>query len=151
MTVALQVQLVGWGRVRQILSNLSRAKLSDLMDNVGNLVANQTRRRISHDKTDPTGTPWAPLSPAYARAKALEKPNAGILEFEGDLRDSITHVVRSKVVEIGSNLPYARVHQEGSRDGSTPARPYLGLGRQDEDDVEEAVVVWLRRVMGVTV
>lgn len=39
-------------------------------------------------------------------------------------------------IGAGSNLEYAAVHQFGSDDGSTSARPYLGLSDFDRGEIE---------------
>lgn len=150
MSVALQVQLTGSAKVQRVLRGLSRLKIQDLMDNIGNMVANQTRTRIRSDKKAPDGSQWPPLSAKYAAAKAKKKGSAvGMLEYSGALADSITHLATSQQVEVGSNLVYARVHQEGY--GDIPAREYLGLSRQNQDDVDDVVRLWLSTVVGVTV
>jgi phage gpG-like protein len=53
----------------------------------------------------------------------------------GDLADSITAAVQGQRYVVGSELPYALVHQFGSRDGRTPAREYVGIS----DDLEAAI------------
>lgn len=80
-----------------------------------------------------------------------------ILNFQGFLKDSITTNVEDDYVEIGSNLPYAGVHQTGAvikarfsrflqfcvngrwaRKSSVeiPARPYLGVSKDDEKRIQ---------------
>ena len=49
---------------------------------------------------------------------------------------------------VGSNLPYARIHQKGGKTGKghkvdMPARPYLGVSEEDMDEVRETVADFL--------
>jgi phage gpG-like protein len=148
MTVAVNVEILGAARVQRVISRLGHLQLHDLLDNIGNMVANQTRRRILHDKEAPDGTEWKPLSPPgeitpYERYKRRVRPGIGLLEFDGHLRDSITHVVSGDQVAVGSNLVYARRQHE--------MRPFIGLSAENEDDIEQLVRDWIATVAGVRV
>lgn len=70
--------------------------------------------------------------------KRGEKRLAGkkILIDQGHLMSSVNHQVRRDALVIGTNLPYAAIHQFGGKAGRgktvhIPARPYLVI--QDED------------------
>ena len=84
------------------------------------------------------GRPWVPLSARYAAWKAQRRPGAGILEFDGDLEASMTtprggvFKVTRTGFEVGTDVPYARFHQDGSPSTHLPARPIIGpLGKRD--------------------
>jgi phage gpG-like protein len=73
---------------------------------------------------------WVALSPRYAAWKAKVRPGRPILVFDGDLRETMTSA-RSGIFEVwdkgftvGTDLPYARYHQDGTP--TMPARPILG-------------------------
>ena len=150
MTVAIEIDVIGAARVQRILSRLSQFDTDKLLDNIGNVVANQTRRRILHDKKAPDGSAWEPLSDDYAKAKASKKGSAvGMLEYDGALRDSITHLVRGDETEVGSNMAYAAAQQLGFSKNNLPARPYLGLSADDGTEVEEVVEDWIAATLGV--
>lgn len=150
MSIGIRVDLVGFQRAQSVLQKLTVLQLKDLLDNVGNMVANQTRTRIQHTKKAPDGGAWPRLDPDYEKRKATLKPGVGMLEFDQDLRDSLTHnVIGSTEVEIGSNRPYAAVHQLGSPDGFTPARPYLGISQQNSGDLDDMINVWIKRRTGL--
>lgn len=66
----------------------------------------------------------------------------------GNLRDSIEKRATGDEVTVGSvtgsNVEYARIHQMGGRAGrglsvDLPARPYLGVSKQDAEDIREMV------------
>ncbi len=76
---------------------------------------------------------------------------------DGHLRDSIEYAATDDKVMVGSNLPYALIHQEGGiikpkngkylrfkgrsgndvfvREVIIPARPYIGVSRVDMEEV----------------
>lgn len=131
------------GRLQDILTGLSAEQQSRLLDVVGSEIESQTRRRIAEEKKAPGGEAWAPWSEEYA---ARRPSRGGILELEGHLLDSITYEVGDAAVEVGSNLAYARRHQEGDEDdGGMPARPFVGLSAENERDLQRLVVDWLDR------
>lgn len=55
---------------------------------------------------------WAPVRPATRRRKA-KAGKSKILMWSGALARSIVAQVRGSSVILGSNLPYARIHQQG--------------------------------------
>lgn len=125
--------------------------------------------RNVHDRfeaaVDPWGNPWAALHPAYAPLKR----GPGILReagMRGGLMGSITFAAGPDSVEVGTNKIYARVHQLGAtivpvqashlvfrlaggvvraKSVTIPARPYLGIGPEDERVIAETVTDALDR------
>lgn len=100
-------------RLSDILGRLS--DLSPFFKNVGEELVKSTKARFQ-SQTDPEGTPWVPLSPAYARAKLKGRKgvNAGrILSLDGILGDNITAQPTATEVRIGSAAVYAAIHQLG--------------------------------------
>jgi phage virion morphogenesis protein len=109
--------------------------LRPVMVDIGEYMLLATRDRFDSE-SDPSGNPWTPLKPSYAKAKA-RKPSAlrGILTLSGQLRDTITYEALPEAVVIGSNKIYAATHQLG-RD-SIPARPFLGVSEADRSEITE--------------
>lgn len=129
-------------------------KLADTVEKSGHLpriigavVESQTRLRLAHEKTDPEGNAWAPLSDRWASRKS-RRSSGGILEYQGDLLDSITHRAMKTRVLVGSNLTYAAAHQHGYAPGGVPARPYLGLSESNRKDLMDEILGWVRRQFG---
>ena len=64
---------------------------------------------------------WMPLSPRYAAWKSLRYPGAPILTLTGRLRATMTQRplgverITSRSMEIGTDVPYAKYHQQGTR------------------------------------
>lgn len=69
-----------------------------------------------------------------------------------NLMNSITSYYDNNVAEVGTNEPYAAIHQFGGKAGrgrkvDIPARPFLVLTTQDEDDILEDVQAYFRSVV----
>jgi phage virion morphogenesis protein len=138
MSIALELKVDGLEDVQRKFNDLLQPDLEQLLDNIGAEVVSQTQSRISDDKADPDGTPWAEWTDRYAGTR-----NSGqsLLEDSGRLNNSISHLVVGDTVEVGSNLVYAGHHQFGSekksgRGSGVPARQFLGLSDHNMDEVE---------------
>ncbi len=114
--------------------------LTSLYRAMGAEVESQTRRRIEDERTAPDGTPWPAWSNGYA---ASRHGGHSLLQNEGDLVDSLTHLVTGDGVEIGTNLVYGATHQFGRDDQHIPARPFLGLSEANAADVLAVMDDWV--------
>ena len=103
------------------------------------------------------------MQPWYQKEKRRNKNR--ILTLNGYLRGQMTwQLVGDRTVEIGSNLPYAAVHQFGAtikpraakvlmfrghvaKSVTIPARPYLGLSDEDRSEIVGRTLEWLQRIM----
>ncbi len=149
LTLALNVQ--GLDRANRQLQALASADYDDLLAGLAAEVESQTRRRIQQEKTAPDGTPWAPLNPDY-KARKRERSGGGILELEGDLRDSLESRVAGgeAVIAMGINLPYAAIHQLGGEAVGMPwidARPYMGVSDDNLDDLQALIDDWTNQLL----
>ena len=142
----IRIESEGLDRLNQRLSRIT-AGLSDfrqLLADVGGVVESQTRRRISEEKASPEGAAWKPWTEAYAESR---HGGHSLLEGEGELLDSIQFLVEGDRVEIGTNLIYGAIHQFGGAEVgiNIPARPYLGIGPANEDDLVAELDEWADR------
>lgn len=69
-----------------------------------------------------------------------------------NLMNSITSYYDNNIAMVGTNEPYAAIHQFGGKAGrgrkvDIPARPFLVLTPQDEDDILEDVQAYFRSVV----
>jgi len=94
------------------LADVDRRKL---LGRIGAVVEEQTRERLKRDKSSPDGAAWAPWSERHEKGR---HGGHSLLSGGGELYDSLTHEVSANSVEVGSNLIYARIHQEGSGEES---------------------------------
>jgi phage virion morphogenesis protein len=135
--VAIELELNGIPEVADRLSGLAEIEIEDLAFTIGQLIEGQTQRRIADDKTAPDGAPWASWSADYAVTRG---PQHSLLRAGGDLLESVQNYTTGTDVRVGTPLIYAAVHQFGSDDGDTPARPYLGLSDGDRREIRDFVV-----------
>lgn len=81
-------------------------------------------------------TPWAALKEATIARKIAEGTSTAILKRHGLLWRSWRVVeYTNSYVKVGSDRPYADVHQFGSKDGTIPARPMLPMTGGPENPV----------------
>lgn len=69
-----------------------------------------------------------------------------------NLMNSITSYYDNDSAEVGTNEPYAAIHQFGGKAGrgrkvDIPARPFLVLTPQDEEDILDDVQAYFRSVV----
>jgi phage gpG-like protein len=110
MSLSLTAKFEGMSQVAVAMHQLSELDRRELLDGLGAESESQVRRRISSEKRAPNGVPWPAWSNAYAKTR---HGGQSLLQGDGGLLDDIHYVVGYDQVEIGSNLPYARIHNEG--------------------------------------
>ena len=116
------------------------ADLTPVFRDIGEAMLNRTRERFD-SQTAPDGTPWKPLSPAYALTK---RPDPGlILTRYGRLRGTLDYRAGPREVRIGTPLIYGATHQFGRPEKNIPARPFLGLSPSDEQELLAILTEWL--------
>lgn len=94
--------------LNQLAGNLNDIKPA--LRDIGEYLLGIHMQRFS-TQTAPDGTPWKPLSPRYALQK---KKNKGkILTLDGYLGRTLHYQVNGSELVLGSNLPYAAIHQFG--------------------------------------
>ncbi|WP_299165811.1 phage virion morphogenesis protein [uncultured Tateyamaria sp.] len=152
---------------------LRLAQLSDRLDdtsgfykNVGEHMLRSTKANFEGE-VSPDGQPWKPLMPSTMRRR--EKRGQTPIQILRATRNtglaaSINYQVETDLVRIGSPKEYAAIHQLGgtikrkARKGKAfgkddvsvpahtiniPARPYIGVGADDEVIIIEIADEWL--------
>ena len=114
---------------------------------IGNYLVGETQDRIKRE-TSPDGTPFAPIALETKRRKQRKGKILKILQENGTLVNTIAAQVEGDGVAVGSNMPYASIHQLGGNAGrnksvNLPARPYLGLNDEDQEEITGIVEDWL--------
>ncbi|WP_298978412.1 phage virion morphogenesis protein [uncultured Psychrobacter sp.] len=110
-----------------------RAHTDDLrpvLNAIGNELTESARSRIADEKKSPEGEDWAELDPDYA-ARKRQYSSGGILEYTGNLLNSMTYNVSATDVRVGSNEVYANRHQQ--------TRPYLGVSEDDANAINQFI------------
>lgn len=133
---------------REILKALDRlhakaGRLAPAFKNIGEVVLRSTQDRFS-SQTDPDGRPWQRLKASTIAGKAKRGHSDKILRQRGYLADLIRYRASERLVRIGTNRIYGALHQFGGKAGrgrkvSIPARPFLGISRQDRERILEVV------------
>lgn len=131
------------------------ADMTPLYRSIGDALVDSTEDRFMAAIT-PDGRAWAPKRPStierYARMgqRGLTKP---LLGPSGRLSNEIVKSYSRTEVEVGSNLEYSGVMQEGAAKGqfgadrrgrpipwgNIPARVWLGLSDEDERNIVDIV------------
>lgn len=121
--------------------NALAAKLSQvqhrrpLMLKIGRALKTNTQQNFRASRA-PDGTPWLPLK--YRTGKPLLDT--------GRLRSSITFDATNDQVRIGTNVKYARAHNQGIP-GKLPQRQFLGLAQPQVDLINSIADAWLEGIL----
>lgn len=126
-------------------------------------VLGETVKKIHNERfkqeVDPEGKKWKPLSPITQQIKG----NDQILKQRGYLSQKTAYNYNDERLEFGSDAKYARLHQFGgtitpkrakrlsfgngifAKKAVIPARPWLGIGRNDEQKLLKKATALLQR------
>lgn len=136
----------------QSLANIARSvgKGKKLYGMLGEALKAEHKKRFEKEQASPEGEKWASLSEKY-RAKKKKHKNK-ILIRDGYLKNLLRYQASDRGVKFGSDRKYARLHHFGSKKSSgrgsgVPARPWLGLSRQNKDYLLGKTEHFLRQVM----
>lgn len=122
----------GMDDCRDLFARL-RAHTDDLrpvLNAIGNELTESAKSRIADEKKTPEGEDWAELDPDYA-ARKRQYSSGGILEYSGNLLQSMTYNVSATKVLVGSNEVYANRQQED--------RAYLGISSNDANAINQFI------------
>ena len=151
---------------RAMLNKLGQMDTAPLMRRLGERIQAWTQDRFdANQQQAPDGTPWAKLNPKYAQNKPRHLQNRK-LTLSGHLRKSIRwQLLDSQSVLVGTNVKYAAIHQFGGtirpkkgkalafggrfvQSVTIPARPYLGISEQDNQEIREIIKDWVLEQQG---
>lgn len=153
--IGIQIDADGLGPASDALRNLGSPEAREmLLEAAGAVARSAAIDRLGETKQGPDGTPWAPWTEA-TKERYLKRGRSGnsLLQYVGDLTDSVTWDIgpRAEFVEVGSNQPYAAIHQLGAADAEPghgiPARPFLGLSPENRAEIERGALLRLTRLL----
>ena len=107
---------------------------------VANILESQTKRRIEKEKKSPEGEAWQGWSEKYAKTRHGRN---SILRNRDNLYKSITSDFGANFAQTYTEMVYGRRHQEGDDKINLPARPYMGLSRDNQKEVEDVFADWV--------
>lgn len=120
--------------------------LRPLMKNIAGIFTDSTEENFKNE-----GRPnkWTDLAEITKEKRKKKKKWPGqILQVSGLFASSVTTECDDNSAIIGSNQPYAAIHQLGGRAGKNkkveiPARPYLYLTDEDYEEILDAAKKYL--------
>ena len=138
------------------------ARMTDMtpvMEDIGEIMIESTRQNFA-ESSSADGIPWAPKSQATMDAYAARGDSVSAAPLIGPSRTLSTTIFSqpsSSSIRWGSNLIQAGVMQFGAAKGEfgtasngspipwgdIPARPFIGVGEEDERQIIEKVEDWL--------
>ncbi len=81
----------------------------------------------------PEGDPWAPLSERYQARKKRNKNR--ILVLDDLLGGTLRYQPSAASLVFGTDRVYGATHQFGRDEANIPARPFLGVSTEDENEI----------------
>lgn len=120
--------------------NLFRQRLPAMFKVVAKVAQKQTERRVSTEKTDPDGSPWASWSDSYAESR---QSFHSLLINSKELFRSFRIVLGREAALMGTEVPYASFVQKGT--STMPARPFLGVSSSNLQDMQARLDEWVSK------
>lgn len=122
------------------------------------VLADIPERAFANQADPATGAPWAALAPATVARRGSAQP---ILQVSGILAGSIHSEHGPDFARVGTADVKAGTHQFGAKKGQygstrrgspipwgdIPARPFFGVGPEDEAEIEGTALEALMRVL----
>lgn len=120
--------------------------LRPLMKNITGIFASSTEENFKEEGRPDKWTDLAEIT--KEKRKKKNKWPGQILQVSGQLASSVNTQYDDESVVIGSNLPYAAIHQLGGKAGKNkkveiPSRPYLQLTDEDYEEILEETQKYL--------
>lgn len=150
---------LNWGGFDKALAGAGHkmANHAALLESVGEALVSGTVKRFA-DEEGPDGEKWQPSARAASEGGKT-------LTDTGRLRNSIDYAVAPDKVMVGTNLPYAMIHQKGgtitpkkakrlvfdtpgggkafAKEVTIPPRPFIGISNDDMDEVRATIAAFL--------
>lgn len=127
--------------------------LNEPMAVIAEILESASLRAFEQEKNPTTGEAWAPLS-EVTKARRRNGSDA-ILRDSSGLFQSITRFADNDSAGVGTNKIYATTQHFGALKGAfkssprkvpwgdIPARPFLGLGPDDEEEIVDTLAHFL--------
>ncbi|MDP2548077.1 phage virion morphogenesis protein [Oceanobacter sp. 4_MG-2023] len=119
-----------------------------VMRKIAGIMADQVEQAFADEADPATGKKWRTFSPSYLQRNP-KRSGGQLLQDSGQLASSIQNEYGPDYAAVGTNKIYAAIHQFGGLPGmkpgpaAIPARPYLGLSPEGEQEIIEIVLGYL--------
>lgn len=120
------------------LDKLSRLPASGVRV-LGFTLRDQTRERFN-TKTGPGGEGWAPYAVSTLERKLAEGEEPDLLSVTRRLRRSFKVEAKTGSGQMGTDVEYARAHQDGTK--RIPAREFLGIDGDNLAELDDRLQTW---------
>lgn len=150
------IEITGADELNKLFSKIiKRVKdMQPVMDSAGEYLRNTIEESFASGRSA-DGEVWSPLADSTLNQKHKDgsmQSMGKLLYAEGTLFESIDYEATSHDLTVGVNAysdgdyPYPVVHQFGSKDGKTPARPFMPINSDGElyDNVKEELIDLLK-------
>lgn len=131
----ISVDVIGRDSLQRELNRLLEkgTHLEPALREIGEYLIESTQLRFTQMQS-PEGVPWQALS---KKTLAKKKRPDRILTESGTLADTLTYQTNHNQLMFGTNLEYGATHQFGRDEANIPARPYIGINREDQTEILE--------------
>jgi phage gpG-like protein len=126
---------------------------NDALDVIGTLAVNHAQDAfIVEGYTDAQLQPWKEVKRRQSGKGKPRDQTRPILSDTGDLKDSIRYEKAGDSVHIGSDLPYAQPHNEGTSNAgrsnktTIPKRQFIGKSVELETQIKAKIQRDLKRI-----
>jgi len=128
--------------LQAVLDGIGRRDRRALMQRLGRAVHADVQLRFRQGRA-PDGSPWLPLK--KPRRRGPGQP----LRDTGRLQRSITWQADAASATIGTNVVYARAHNDGVPGAPVrlPQRRFLGIARPQVELINRIADQWLQQVL----
>ena len=127
----IESDIIGLEQFTDKLTELSNLDPDNYLKKIGEDLKGNIDDRFE-DAKDPQGKKWIPSS------------GENTLVDSSVLRDSIEDYISGGVLEVGTNIEYAAIHNFGgnetlSHNQTMPQRQFIGLGKDDIVDIKDVI------------
>ena len=144
--VAIQIDNPNQQAIERGLRRLEErvGNLTPVLTDIGEMLINSFRARWNAGE-DSEGNPWTPLKDSTLERKAKLGQPADVLVGYRQLQKLNKAITSAGGLSIGTGEDYGAIHQLGGEAGprdrrvTIPARPFLGLSSEDEDQILEII------------
>lgn len=146
---------VDMSQIVKLAENFKKSALNSkqrfqLLQDLGSEVEDQTIERFD-TKISPQGRAWDAISARHQAYLSRKFPGATpALVMTGGLRDSIETRPSDEHVWVGSTKVYSAAHQWGWPARNVPDRPFLGINRDNTDELARIANAFLERSLKAT-
>lgn len=137
-----------WGGLQSAIGSAAAGvdQSQELMEAIGESLVSSTQDRFEEGKA-PDGSAWKP-------SQRVQEHGGQTLVKSARLKNSIGYAASPSQLSVGTNVVYARIHQQGGKAGkrhsvTLPERAFLGFSAEDLQEAREMVKEHMAQVLGM--